>query len=124
MGAIRTLSAKLRVHFILCFTQIWNHHPDNLALRSSLVRGDSLRVHLQRDSAVCVPQELLDRLHIFSVGLQQSAEGMPESMPADSLVNAVCFRNWPDMTLHEIVSSVRLLPFIVSLAKTQSSSGE
>ena len=30
-------------------------------------------------------------------------------MPADLLVNAICLRNWPDMTLHEIVGPIGLL---------------
>ena len=30
-------------------------------------------------------------------------------MPADFLANAVCLRNWPDMTLHEIVGPIGLL---------------
>jgi hypothetical protein len=36
-------------------TQIWNHHPNNLALRGALVRSHCLRVDLQRDPAVRVP---------------------------------------------------------------------
>jgi hypothetical protein len=56
------------------FALIRHHYPYNLALRSSLVRVHGLRVNLQRDPAVGVPQELLDRLHIFPVRPQQRAE--------------------------------------------------
>ena len=55
MGAISTLTRDLWVFFILRFTQIRNHHPDNLASSGSLVRGRRLRVHLKRDPAVGVP---------------------------------------------------------------------
>ena len=30
-------------------------------------------------------------------------------MPADLLANAICLRNWPDMTLHEVVWPIGLL---------------
>jgi hypothetical protein len=30
-------------------------------------------------------------------------------VPADLLVNAICFRNWPDMRLHEIVGPTGLV---------------
>ena len=100
MGAVSTQASKLRVRFILRSTQIWDHHSDNLALCGSLLRGDGLRVHLQRDPAVRVPQELLDSFHIFPIRLQQRAEGMTEGVPTDALVNAVGFGHRPDMTLH------------------------
>ena len=50
----------------------------------------------------------MDGFDILSVRLQQSAEGMPECMPADVLVDAICLRNWPDMALHEVVRPVGL----------------
>jgi hypothetical protein len=85
-----------------------DHHLYNLALCGSLVRVHRLRVNVERYSAVRVPQEFLNRLDIFSIRLKQSAEGVTESMPADLLVNAICLRNWPDMTLHEIVGPIGL----------------
>ena len=110
MGALSTLAYLLRVCSILRFTQIWNHHPYNLALCSSLMRVRRLRVDVKRDPAIRVPQKLLYRLHIFPIRLQQSAEAVTEGMPADSFVNAVCFRNRPDMPLHEVVRPIRLFP--------------
>lgn len=35
---------------------------------------------------------------------------MAEGVPADAFVNVVCFRNRPDMALHQIVRPVWLLP--------------
>ena len=86
MGAISILPCRLWVFFILRFTQIRNHHPYNLALCGPLVRGRRLRLHLKRDPAVRVPQKLLDRLHIFPVGLQQCAEGVAEGTPPGELI--------------------------------------
>jgi|HubBroStandDraft_2_1064218.scaffolds.fasta_scaffold1086792_2 hypothetical protein len=74
MGAISTLPRNLRVCITLRFTQIRNHHLYNLALCSALVRVRRLRVHVKRDPAVCVPQKLLDGLHIFPVRLQPEHE--------------------------------------------------
>ena len=34
---------------------------------------------------------------------------MPECMPADVLVEAICLRNWPDMTLRYVVWPIGLL---------------
>jgi hypothetical protein len=84
----------LRVFFILHFTQIWNHHLHNLALCCPLVRTHCLCVHIKLDPAIGAPQELLNGFDILSVRLQQSAEGMPECMPANVLVDAICLGNW------------------------------
>jgi hypothetical protein len=55
MGAIRVLPPILREFFILHFTQIWNHHLNNLALCCPLVRTHCLCVHIERNSAIRVP---------------------------------------------------------------------
>jgi len=55
MGAISTLHRDLWVFFILRFTQIRNHHPDNLALCGALIGTHCLRIDIQCDPAVGVP---------------------------------------------------------------------
>ena len=47
-----------------------------------------MRVNVERNSAVRVSQKLLNGFDILSVGLQQGAEGVAESMPAEVLVDA------------------------------------
>jgi hypothetical protein len=34
---------------------------------------------------------------------------MSQSVSSDVLVNAICFRNWPDVALHEVVWPIALL---------------
>ena len=72
-----------------------------------LVRVRCLCVNIQRDPTVRVSQEFLNGFDILSI--QQCAEGMPESVPSDFLVNANCFRNWLDMPLHEVVRPIGLI---------------
>ncbi len=52
------------------------------------MRVHGLRVNVERDPAVRVPQELLYGLNIFPVCLQQRTEGMAEGVPADVLGDA------------------------------------
>jgi hypothetical protein len=59
-------------------------NPYNLALCGSLVRVYCLRVNVERDSAVRVPQELLYGLHVFPIRLQQRVEGVEESVLGDA----------------------------------------
>jgi len=99
---------SLRVFFLYRLTQVGHDHSYNLALCSSLVRVHCLRVNIERDSTVRVSQELLNGFDILTVSFQQCAEGMPESVPTDFLVNAVCFRNRLNMSLHEVVWPVGL----------------
>ena len=68
-----------------------------------------MRVDIERTLAVGVSQELLNGFDIFSIRLQQRDEGVTGPMPADLLANAICLRNRPDFTLHEIVGSKGLL---------------
>ena len=68
-----------------------------------------MRVNIERTLAVGVSQELLNGFDIFSIRLQQGDEGVTGRMPADLLVNAICLRNRPDFTLHEIVRPKGLL---------------
>jgi hypothetical protein len=106
------------VCFTLRFTQIWNHHPDNLALRGSFVRGHGLRINLKRDPAARVPQQFLNRLDILSVRLQQRPESVPESVPADSSVNAVRAgspESWKQQT--EIYGSTAFLGSSISVTQ-------
>src|ERR1700739_1739356 len=81
----------------------------NLALCCPLVRVHCLCVNIQRDPTVRVTQELLNGFDILSVCLQQCAEGMPESVPSDFLVNVNCFRNWLNMPLQEVLRPIRLI---------------
>ncbi len=53
------------------------------------MRVRCLRVHVKRDPAVRVPQELLYGLHIFPIGLEQCPEAIAEGVPTDVLVNAM-----------------------------------
>jgi hypothetical protein len=48
----------------------------------------SSRINVKRDATIRVSQKLLYRLHIFSVRLQDRAEGMTEGVPDDVLVDA------------------------------------
>ena len=75
-------------------------------------------VNIERDPAIRVPQELLVGFDILSVRLQQSSEGMPECMPADVLVDAICPGNWPDMALHSCATLTLSLVQITGQAKT------
>jgi hypothetical protein len=72
------------------------------------MRVHGLRVHVKRDPAIRVPQELLYGVHIFPVCLQQSAEVVAESVPNDVLgnVGSACHRL--DIPLHEIVRPIGL----------------
>jgi len=45
-------------------------HFHDFALGISLCGRDGLCVSVKRDLAVCVPQQFLDRLYIFAVGLE------------------------------------------------------
>ncbi len=61
------------------------------------MRVHGLRVHVERDPAVRVPQEFLYRLDVFPIRLQQSAEGMTEGVPADVLGDAGLTCHRPDV---------------------------
>lgn len=80
------------------FAHAGHNHLNNLALCGSLVRVHGLRVKVERDLAIGMPQKLLDGFYVFPVGLQRRAEGMAEGVPADVLVNAHCFRLWLDVS--------------------------
>ena len=43
------------------------------------------------------------------IGLEQCAEGVAEGVPADVFVDAVRFRNRPNMAFHEVARPIRLL---------------
>jgi hypothetical protein len=73
-----------------------------------LVRGHSLRVNVQGDPTIRVPQELLYGFDISFICLEQSAEGMTEGMPTDVFGDASFACNRLDVTLHEVVRPVRL----------------
>ena len=79
------------------------------SIRTRRERLHGMRVNIERTLAVGVSQELLNGFDIFSIRLQQGDEGVTGRMPADLLVNAICLRNRPDFTLHEIVGSKGLL---------------
>ena len=79
------------------------------SIRTRRERLHGMRVNIERTLAVGVSQELLDGSDIFSIRLQQGDEGVTGRMPADLLVNAICLRNRPDFTLHEIVRPKGLL---------------
>jgi hypothetical protein len=64
LGSITPAAYQKRVSFNLSLTHVGHHHPYNLALCGSLMRVHGLRVHVESDPAVGVPQELLYRLHI------------------------------------------------------------
>jgi hypothetical protein len=52
----------------------------------------------------------LNGFDILSICLQQCAEGVPESVPSDFLVNANRLRNWLNVPLHEGVRPIGLFP--------------
>jgi hypothetical protein len=79
------------------------------SIRTRRGRLHGMRVNIERTLAVGVSQELLNGFDIFSIRLQQGDEGVTGRMPADLLVNAICLRNRPDFTLHEIVRPKGLL---------------
>ena len=79
------------------------------SIRTRRERLHGMRVNIERPLAVGVSQELLNGFDIFSISLQQGDEGVAGRMPADLLVNAICLRNRPDFTLHEIVRPKGLL---------------
>jgi hypothetical protein len=83
MGSITTLLSILRVYGTLRFTQIRHHLLYNPALCGPLVGRSRLRVKVKCDAIIRGSQKLLYRLHIFSVRLQDRAEGMTEGVPAD-----------------------------------------
>src|ERR1700690_3623949 len=65
-------------------------------LRPPLVRRDSLRVHVERDLRTRVPQQFLHHLDVLPVGFQQSREGAPKGVPANSLRDLRPRRPWTD----------------------------
>jgi hypothetical protein len=79
------------------------------SIRTRRERLHGMRVNIERTLAVGVSQELLNGFDIFSIRLQQGDKGVTGRMPADLLVNAICLRNRPDFTLHEIVRPKGLL---------------
>jgi hypothetical protein len=38
---------------------------------------------------------------------------MPECMPADVLVDAICPGNWPDTALHQVVRPITIGPVVI-----------
>jgi hypothetical protein len=68
-----------------CFTfpDFLLQHPCYFRLRLPLGRGDRLRVHLQRHLDSGVPEQLLHRLDVLAVCLQQRRKSAPEGMPSD-----------------------------------------
>jgi hypothetical protein len=79
------------------------------SIRTRRERLHGMRGNIERTLAVGVSQELLNGFDIFSIRLRQGDEGVTGRMPADLLVNAICLRNRPDFTLHEIVRPKGLL---------------
>jgi hypothetical protein len=77
------------------------------SIRTRRERLHGIRVNIERTLAVGVSLELLNGFDIFSIRLQQGDEEVTGRMPVDLLVNAVCLRNRPDFTLHEIVQEAR-----------------
>jgi hypothetical protein len=80
---------------------------ESIRTRRERLRG--MHVNIERTLAVGVSQEPLNGFDIFSIRLQQGDEGVTGRMPVDLLVNAICLRNRPDFTLHEIVRPKGLL---------------
>jgi hypothetical protein len=66
------------------------------AILDALVRRDSLRVHIERDLRTRVPQQFLHHLDILAGGFQQSREGAPKGVPANSLRDLRPRRPWTD----------------------------
>ena len=56
-------------------------------------RGQSLCVHIQRQSAACVAHEFLDRLYVLTAAFQEPCERSAEGMPSQSLGDAYALRS-------------------------------
>jgi hypothetical protein len=63
------------------------NHSNNPALRFSLCRRQCLRMSIQGDPAVRVPQRFLNDLHIFTIRFQLSRIAVPKRVPAKHLLN-------------------------------------
>jgi len=88
----------------------------------TLRRHIALRVHVQRDPAVRVPQNLLDRLHVFLVSLHDGTERVAEDVPGDVLVDACLGCRRSHVIDHGRLGPVGRSPLVYGDAKTQSSS--
>ena len=77
-----------------------------------------MRVNIERTLAVGVSQELLNGFDIFSIRLQQGDEGVTGRMPADLLVNAICFATGLISRFMRLSGQKGCFHLMVSLAKT------
>src|SRR5260370_42249944 len=62
---------------ICCFCR-WMNQSNQLQMGCPFSRGQSLCVHVQRQSAACVPHQFLDRLHVLTAAFQERCERSAE----------------------------------------------
>jgi hypothetical protein len=92
----------------LCVPCFWQNHLQDSLLRLSFCWRDGLSVYVHRDSAVCMAQCLLHRLHILTIRLQDCSQRVPESMPPYQLPDSCSFHCWPDMPCQDAISPIWL----------------
>ena len=87
-------------------------HLRHLRLSPPFVRRDRLRAHVERDLRTRVPQQFLHHLDVLAVGFQQSREGAPEGVPANSPGDLRPRRRRANAPLQDGIGTVRLLPLL------------
>lgn len=69
----------------------WNQeNPGDIVKRRPLLVVIAMQVHLRGDPRTSVAQQLLNRLQVFALVVQNRAHGMAEGMPADVLRDPRC----------------------------------
>ena len=69
------------------------NQSNQLQMGCPFSRGQSLCVHVQRQSTVCVPHQFLDSLYVLTAAFQERCERSAEGMPSQSLGDAYALRS-------------------------------
>jgi hypothetical protein len=93
---LRPLSLSLR--FLILHANDHTHDP---MLCLTLEFGRSLRIDIHCDRDICVAQQLLHGLDVFTICLEQTGVGVTERMQANPFLDSYSLSNWARQVLQD-----------------------